>query len=107
MTENDLLKALAAELVEEDMELSLADLCRACQLPAERVFELVDEGVIEPVGREPARWRFRAVSVRRVRCVQRLERDLGVNVAGAALVLDLLDELERLRGRLRCTDDSQ
>jgi len=83
MTENDLLKALAAELVEEDMELTLADLCRACQLPAERVFELVDEGVIEPLGREPARWRFRAVSVRRVRCVQRLERDLGVNVAGA------------------------
>jgi chaperone modulatory protein CbpM len=107
MTENDLLKAFAAELVEEDMELSLADLCRACQLPAERVFELVDEGVIEPVGREPARWRFRAVSVRRVRCVQRLERDLGVNVAGAALVLDLLDELERLRGRLRRTDDSE
>jgi chaperone modulatory protein CbpM len=105
MTDNDLLKALAAELVEEDMELSLADLCRACQLPAERVFELVDEGVIEPLGRQPARWRFRAVSIRRVRCVQRLERDLGVNVAGAALVLDLLDELERLRGRLRHADD--
>jgi chaperone modulatory protein CbpM len=105
MTENDLLKALAAELVEEDSELSLADLCRACQLPAERVFELVDEGVIEPLGRQPARWRFRAVSIRRVRCVQRLERDLGVNVAGAALVLDLLDELERLRGRLRHADD--
>jgi chaperone modulatory protein CbpM len=105
MIENDLLKALAAELVEEDTELSLADLCRACQLPAERVFELVDEGVIEPLGREPARWRFRAVSVRRVRCVQRLERDLGINVAGAALVLDLLDELERLRGRLRRSDD--
>jgi chaperone modulatory protein CbpM len=105
MTDNDLLKALAAELVEEDMELSLADLCRACQLPAERVFELVDEGVIEPLGRHPARWRFRAVSIRRVRCVQRLERDLGVNVAGAALVLDLLDELERLRGRLRHADD--
>ena len=105
MTGRDLLKALAAELVEEDMELSLADLCRACQLPAERVYELVEEGVIEPLGREPARWRFRAVSVRRVRCAQRLEQDLGVNVAGAALVLDLLDELERLRARLRRSDD--
>jgi len=105
MTERDLLKALAAEIVEEDMELSLADLCRACQMPAERVFELVEEGVIEPLGREPARWRFRAVSVQRVRCVRRLEQDLGVNVAGAALVLDLLDELEQLRARLRRLDD--
>jgi thioredoxin-like negative regulator of GroEL len=28
-----------------------------------------------------------------------LERDLGVNLAGAALAVDLLDELERLRLR--------
>ena len=73
----------------------------ACQLPLERVFELVEEGVIEPLGGDPAHWRFRGVSVRRVRCAQRLERDLRVNVAGAALALDLLDELERLRARLR------
>jgi chaperone modulatory protein CbpM len=36
-----------------------------------------------------------------VRCALRLERDLGVNLAGAALALDLLDELNRLRARQR------
>jgi chaperone modulatory protein CbpM len=101
MVRGDLLKLLSGEIFEEDIELSLADLCRACQLPAERVFELVEEGVIEPVGREPVRWRFRGTCVRRVRCAQRLEHDLGVNVAGAALALDLIEELERLRARLR------
>jgi chaperone modulatory protein CbpM len=40
------------------------------------------------------------VSLRRIRCAERLEEDLGVNSAGAALVLDLLEELERLRTRL-------
>lgn len=105
MTEHDLLQALAAEIVEEDMELSLADLCRACELPEERIVELVEEGVIEPLGREPSRWRFRAVCVTRVRSAQRLEQDLGVNVAGAALVLDLLDELAELRARLRRLED--
>jgi len=39
--------------------------------------------------------------VRRVRCAQRLEQDLGVNVAGAALAIDLLEELERLCAHLR------
>lgn len=101
MAKGDLLKLLSGEIFEEDIVLSLADLCRACQLPAERVLELVQEGVIEPVGRDPARWRFQAISVRRVRCVQRLEQDLGVNVAGAALAIDLLEELEQLRTRLR------
>jgi chaperone modulatory protein CbpM len=98
---NELLSLLSGEVLEEEIELSLVDLCRACQLPAEQVFELVEEGVIEPLGRDPAHWRFRGVSVRRVRRVRRLEQDLGVNLAGAALALDLLEELERLRVRLR------
>jgi len=55
--------------------------------------------------RPPPDWdqgfEFHGVSVRRVRCAQRLEQDLGVNVAGAALALDLIEELERLRTRLR------
>jgi chaperone modulatory protein CbpM len=97
---NELLKVSMGEVLEE-AELTLTQMCRACQLSEERVFELVHEGVIEPVGRGPSRWRFRGVSVRRVRCVQRLERDLGVNTAGAALALDLLEEMERLRARLR------
>lgn len=105
MVRGDLLKLLSGEIFEEEIELSLADLCRTCRLPAERVFELVDEGVIEPFGREPVQWRFRGTSVRRVRCAQRLEYDLGVNAAGAALALDLLEELERLRARLRVLEE--
>lgn len=92
---------LSGDVLGEDVELTLVELCRTCQLPAERVFELVEEGIIDPLGREPAGWRFRWTSVRRVRCALRLERDLGVNLAGAALALDLLEELDRLRARLR------
>jgi len=40
------------------------------------------------------------VSVQRIVRAERLSRDLNVNAAGAALVLDLLDEMERLRQRL-------
>lgn len=97
----DLETLLSGDVLGEDVELTLVELCRTCQLPAERVFELVEEGIIDPLGREPAGWRFRWTSVRRVRCALRLERDLGVNLAGAALALDLLEELDRLRARLR------
>jgi len=97
----DLETLLSGDVLGEDVELTLAELCRTCQLPAERVYELVEWGVIEPLGREPAGWRFRWTSVRRVRCALRLESDLGVNLAGAALALDLLEELNRLRARQR------
>jgi chaperone modulatory protein CbpM len=98
---DELLSLLSGEILEEDVELNLAQLCRTCRLPAEQVIALVEEGIIEPQGREPAQWRFRGISVRRVHCALRLERDLGVNAAGAALALDLLEELEILRARLR------
>ena len=98
---NELLTLYSAELVDEDVELTLAELCQICHLSQERLLELVEQGVIEPRGHEPAHWRFHAISVRRIHCAQRLERDLGVNVAGAALALELLEELEQLRNRLR------
>lgn len=96
--------ALIGDLLDEDVELSLAELCRTCELPPERVYEMVQEGIIDPLGRDPARWRFRWVSVRRARCALRLEHDLGVNLAGAALALELLEELDALRVRLRRFD---
>ncbi|HEX5420566.1 MAG TPA: chaperone modulator CbpM [Gammaproteobacteria bacterium] len=85
-------------------ELTLGELCRACEVSAERVLALVEEGVIDPEGPEVSRWRFRAISIRRVRWAVSLQRDLGVNSAGAALAVDLLEELEALRERLRRFD---
>lgn len=102
---SDLLPLLSGEVLEDEVELTLADLCRSCQLHAEQLFELVDEGIIEPVERESGRWRFSGASLRRVRVTVTLQRDLGVNCAGAALVLDLLEELEALRARLHAVGE--
>lgn len=87
--------------VVEDVQLSFGELCRACGLSAEQVYDLIDEGIIEPIGRDPARWRFSGICIRRIRVALRLQRGLGVNPAGAALALDLMDEIERMRIRLR------
>jgi len=95
------LPQLAISILEEQTHLTLADLCRACAVHAERIIELVDVGVLEPVGREPARWRFGGASLHRARRALRLQRDIGIDPAGAALALELLDEIESLRRRLR------
>jgi len=94
-------KLLRGDLIDEDVEMTLAQLCRACELSEAQIIELVEQGVIDPLGPEPAEWRFVSVSLRRVRITRNLQRDLGVNAPGAALALELLEEIEELRARLR------
>ena len=101
MTSENMLPQLAGIVLDEQTELTMAELCRACAAQAERIIELVEEGLLEPIGPEPARWRFTGVNLRRARVAVRLQRDLGVNLAGAALALQLLDEVDALRLRLR------
>lgn len=91
-------------VLDEEYHLTLGDLCRICGISAEQVLALVEEGVIEPAGQEPGRWRFHSISIRRVRCAYRLNRDLGINLAGAALAVELLEEIEQLRARLRLVE---
>jgi len=88
-------------VLEEQTGLSLIELSRACAVHAEFIVELVDEGVLIPQGREPHRWRFSGTHLRRATVALRLQRDLGINLAGAALALQLLDEVDALRARLQ------
>lgn len=99
-TENSL-PQVAICILEEQSQLTLVDLCRACSVHAERIIELVDVGVLEPQGREPAHWIFVGDSLHRARKALRLQRDLDIDLAGAALALELLDEIASLRARLR------
>ena len=92
----------SASFVMEDItELTLADLCRACRAQADTIIELVSEGVIDTVpaaSEQPQeQWRFTGVHFHRAKVAMRLQRDLGVKSAGAALALRLMDELRVLR----------
>jgi chaperone modulatory protein CbpM len=88
-------------ILDEAEEVTLADLTRTCRVHAEWVMELVEEGVIEPRGPGGPQWRFSATTVVRVQKAQRLQRDLGINLQGIALALQLLDRIDALEGRLR------
>ncbi|MGA7594437.1 MAG: chaperone modulator CbpM [Gallionella sp.] len=88
-------------ILEEQTGLTLDDLCIACAVRDEQIIALVDVGVLEPQGREPARWRFGGASLHRARMALRLQRDLDIDVAGAALALQLLEEIDMLKARLR------
>jgi chaperone modulatory protein CbpM len=93
----DEMDVLMGQLLDDTLELDMAEFCAVCHAPEEFVVELVAEGVIEPLGGERARWRFTGRSVRRTQVAIRLHHDLDVNLPGVALAVELLDEIARLR----------
>jgi len=92
---------LAGRIFDEAEEITVVELCRVCAVDVTLVEELVGEGVLEPIRGAREERRFPYASVRRTQTVIRLRRDLGVNLAGAALALDLLDRIENLRAQVR------
>ncbi len=95
------LTILAGVLLDENTELSLEDLSRACGVERMVLVEMVQEGLLEPVDVRLAPWRFQGDALRRARTALRLRQDLEVNFAGTAMILDLLDEIDSLETRLR------
>lgn len=94
----DNIRQVAGVILEEQTGLTLAQVSEACAVHAELIVELVDEGVLTPSGRDVREWRFTGIELRRARRACRLRRDLGLNLAGVALAIELLEELEALRG---------
>jgi chaperone modulatory protein CbpM len=90
---------LEGQLVDEDVEFTLAELCRVTGATEDELTLWVFEGAFDPNGNGPQEWRFSGASLCRVRTAQRLARDLQINAPGIALVLDLLDEIDALRAR--------
>ena len=97
---NDPLEPVPTTILEEQTELTLRQVSQACAVHAQFIVQLVDEGVLSPRGRTPREWRFTGAQIHRAGVALRLQRDLGVNLAGVGLVLELLEELRELRGRL-------
>ncbi len=90
-------KYLTGTILDENLVCSLSDLCSMCNISAEMVHDMIEEGLIHPSGQDPMQWCFTSFEIHRIQTTIRLQRDLRVNLPGCALVLDLLDELEELR----------
>ena len=87
---------LSGTCLGEEGWLELEEFARACGVEARFVRELVAEGLVLP----PQPWRFGGEEIARVRRICRLQRDFEANLQSVAVMLDLLDEVERLQRAL-------
>jgi chaperone modulatory protein CbpM len=92
-------QAMTGIIFDQSTILSIKDLSRMCQVDERHIVEFVEEGVLNVV-EVSSEWHFTGDALRRARLAVRLERDLELNLAGVALALDLIEELQRLRREL-------
>jgi len=97
MPQDDILRGV----VLDEVALTLEDLARACAVESHWVVERVEAGLLGSASVESVEWRFVSADLARARRLAALERDFDANQELAALVVDLIEEVARLRGRLK------
>jgi DNA-binding transcriptional MerR regulator len=80
------------------MRLSIEELAAAAGISAARLARLIRLGLVEPTA--PGASEFTAATAAQLRRMLRLHGDLGVNLAGAVIIVDLLGRLERVEAEL-------
>ncbi|MBS1191172.1 MAG: MerR family transcriptional regulator [Rhodocyclaceae bacterium] len=89
-------------LLIDETPLTLEEVAVSCAVSGDWIIQHVQAGVLlANPGADPGAWAFSSRDLQRVRRLQTVERDFDANPELAGLVADLLEELERLRGRMR------
>jgi chaperone modulatory protein CbpM len=97
MPQDDILTGV----VLDEVALTLEDLARACAVESKWVVERVEAGLLGSASVESVEWRFVSADLARARRLAALERDFEANQELAALVVDLIEEVARLKARLK------
>lgn len=88
----------------DETALTLEELAVACAVEPTWVMERVDAGFLTGTFRAETTWCFVSADLVRARRLISLERDFDANPELAALVADLIDEVNRLKQQLKKWD---
>jgi len=83
--------------------IAALELAHACGADLAWVVQLVEVGIVHaaPSATPPDDWRFFSADLQSALEARRLERDFGVGLEAAALILDLQHEVRRLKAALQ------
>ncbi|MDM7322956.1 MAG: chaperone modulator CbpM [Gammaproteobacteria bacterium] len=87
-----------------DGGLTLEQMAAACNVEADWLLARLEAGLFPHAESVDGVWRFAEDAIIRARRMHSLERDFDAVPELAALVADLLEEMDRLRRRLHCLD---
>lgn len=100
MTQEDIVTGVLLD----EITLTLEELAQACAVEPQWIVERIEAGILGDGSIQVTSYRFTSKDLTRARRMRQLERDFDAVPELAALVADLLEEMERLKGRLKTAD---
>jgi len=97
------LTTLTTVSITHNQPIAALELARACGADIDWVIQLVEVGIVhgEHTGQQAGEWYFYSTDLQCALEARRLERDFGVELEAAALILDLQHEVRRLKAALQ------
>jgi chaperone modulatory protein CbpM len=96
-------RSVAVTTISDVHPIAASELAHACGAELDWVVQLVEVGIVETDAAEgpPQEWRFHSAALQCALEARRLERDFGVGLDAAALIIDLEREVRRLKALVR------
>ena len=88
-------------LVDEHTTISFVDICQNYDISEDMLLEMIEHGLVQQPSATLKVIQVDRDTLSRIQSARRLQDDLGVNVPGAVLALELLDQLEQIRHELQ------
>lgn len=80
--------------------LTLSELAALTRTDRDQILIYSEYGLVTPVGRADSEPGFELDAIQKIRTIRRLREELGVNLAGIAVIMELLEKLKRLQAEV-------
>jgi chaperone modulatory protein CbpM len=91
---------LIGVLIEETTTYTFIEVCERYNIPEDLLNEMMEHGLFSPQTTEQHQIALDQKALRRIESAFRLHKDLGINLPGVALALELLDEMDKMHREL-------
>lgn len=92
--------AIIGVLIEETTTISFNEVCQKYHIPEELLLEMVEYGLFSSRTTKIEHLKLNQKDLRKIESAFRLHQDLGVNLPGVALALELLEKINQLNEEL-------
>ncbi len=91
---------IAGVLMDENTTISFVEVCKKCKISEDVLLDMLEHGLLSSSKPHTKSMDIDQRMFARIQSACRLQQDLGINLPGVVLVLELLDELEQAREEL-------
>ena len=95
MMDNQLI--LSGVLMDETTKISFVEVCQKCHISEDVLLDMIEHGLFHHDAQHLKNIQIDQKTLVRIQSACRLQHDLGINLPGVVLVLELLDELAQIQ----------